>query len=140
MATQPSESTPTASPPRALRIWPAFVPLALVGVAQATPLLVEEQTQTLFMLVVFTPLVAGVLLLLWWMFVSRATVPRALARSAPGRSDWSCLVLAGRSLARRHGIHVLCRAHRRGGRGPGADCFWSGASQPCRWARQSLPL
>ncbi len=72
MTTQPSELSAAAAQPRPLRVWPALVLLALVGVAKATPYFAQEMSVGVFMFGVFAPLVAGVGMLLWWMFASRA--------------------------------------------------------------------
>jgi outer membrane protein assembly factor BamB len=72
MNTAPLASS-TVSQPRPLRIWPALLLLALLGVAKASPYLAEELSFGLFMFAVNTPLIVGVGILLWWILASRAT-------------------------------------------------------------------
>src|ERR1700730_12964145 len=73
MTTQPSDSSAAAAGARPLRIWPALVLLGLVGAAKAAAYLAQELSFGLFMFTVNAPLVAGVGMILWWMFASRAT-------------------------------------------------------------------
>lgn len=75
MTTRPIDSSAAAAGPRALRIWPALVFLGLVAIGKATPYVAQELSFGLFMFAVNAPLVAGVGILLWWMFGSRATGP-----------------------------------------------------------------
>ena len=73
MTTQQENSVPLSNASRPLRIWPALLLLALVGAAKATPYLLTEFTPKVFTFVAFAPLIAGIGLLVWWMFASRAT-------------------------------------------------------------------
>ena len=71
MSAVPSESS-AVDQSRPLRIWPALLLLALLGVAKASTYLTEEFSFGLFMFAVNTPLVVGVGILLWWSLGSRA--------------------------------------------------------------------
>lgn len=77
MSEQPSESATVESTavdqPRRLRIWPVLILLALLGATKAATYLTEELSFVLFMFAVYTPLVVGVGILLWWSLGSRAT-------------------------------------------------------------------
>jgi outer membrane protein assembly factor BamB len=88
MTTQPNPSPADAASPRPLRIWPALVLLAVMGIAKAGPLVVEEMSFVIFMIAINTPLLVGLGILIWWMFFSRA----------PGRERWAgplAVVLVG---------------------------------------------
>ena len=58
---------------RPLRIWPALVLLAFLAAAKSANYLAEENSYRLFMFALFTPLVVGLGILLWWSLASRAT-------------------------------------------------------------------
>jgi outer membrane protein assembly factor BamB len=73
MTTRPSDPSAATAGLRPLRIWLALVLLGLVGAAKAAAYLAQELSFGLFMFAVNAPLVAGVGILLWWMFASRAT-------------------------------------------------------------------
>ncbi|HZZ79973.1 MAG TPA: hypothetical protein VFE62_15750, partial [Gemmataceae bacterium] len=73
MTTQSIASADPAARPNPLRVWPAVLLLVLLVVARVSPYLAQEMSFGLFMFAVNTPLVAGLGILLWWMFGSRAT-------------------------------------------------------------------
>jgi outer membrane protein assembly factor BamB len=66
---EPARATENRLP---LRIWPALLLLALVAIAKAAPYVAQEMSVGLLMFAVNAPMVAGVGILLWWMFASRA--------------------------------------------------------------------
>ena len=63
---------PPADCPHTLRVWPALILLGLLVVARISPYLAQEMSFGLFMFAVNAPFVAGVGILVWWMFGSRA--------------------------------------------------------------------
>ncbi len=76
--TQSEPSSAVAAGPRPLRIWPALIFLALVGAAKATPYVATELSPAIFTFAVFTPIVAGAGILIWWAAASRATARERL--------------------------------------------------------------
>ncbi len=72
MTTQSIDAVEPAARPYALRVWPAILLLVLLVVARLSPHLAQEMSFGLFMFAVNAPLVAGLGILVWWMFGSRA--------------------------------------------------------------------
>lgn len=70
MSTVANESS-TAAAARRFRIWPGVALLALLGAAKASTW-TEDFSFALYMFAVFSPLVVGVGILLWWSLFSRA--------------------------------------------------------------------
>ena len=60
-------------PVRALRIWPAVLLVGLMLVARFGPALLEGGASAYWMITVFGPLLCCLLILIWWVAVSRAT-------------------------------------------------------------------
>ncbi len=60
-------------PFRALRVWPAALLIVLMVVARFGPALLEGGFSAHWMIAVFGPLLCCVLILIWWVAVSRAT-------------------------------------------------------------------
>jgi outer membrane protein assembly factor BamB len=61
-----------------LRIWPAVVFLALLWLAKAVPMLTDDFTLWMFMLIFWCPLVCALGILVWWLLASRALVRERL--------------------------------------------------------------
>ncbi len=60
-------------PFRALRVWPAVLLAGLILVARFGPALLEGGLSAYWMIAVFGPLLCCLLILIWWVAVSRAT-------------------------------------------------------------------
>lgn len=58
---------------RALRVWPAALLVALMLAARFGPALLEDGLSAHWMIAVFGPLLCCLLILIWWLAVSRAT-------------------------------------------------------------------
>jgi hypothetical protein len=56
-----------------LRIWPALVLVALMLITRFGPSLLEDEISSLWMVPLLGPMVCWVLILIWWLSVSRAT-------------------------------------------------------------------
>ncbi|HAV63488.1 MAG TPA: alcohol dehydrogenase [Verrucomicrobiales bacterium] len=69
----PGTSRPSTGAHRPLRVWPALVLVALMAVMRFGPGLMEDGRSTLWMVVVFGPMLCSLLLLIWWLAASRAT-------------------------------------------------------------------
>ena len=63
---------------RPLRVWPGLVLAVLMVLARYVPAYLEGGLSTYWMIAVFGPLLCCVLMLIWWLAVSRAT--------------WNCLL------------------------------------------------
>ncbi len=72
MATPANEILDPAARPTVLRIWPGVFLFALLVGARLSPYMAQEMSFGLFMFAMNAPLVAGLVILLWWMFGSRA--------------------------------------------------------------------
>src|SRR5688572_13261477 len=70
-----SDSSGSASPRRfrPLRVWPGLVLAVLMVLARFVPAYLEGGLSTYWMIAVFGPLLCCVLMLIWWLAVSRAT-------------------------------------------------------------------
>lgn len=78
MATTTSQSISSPQSedrPQVLRVWPAVLLLVLLVGARITPFVAQEMSFGLFMFAMNMPLLAGLGILLWWMFGSRAASP-----------------------------------------------------------------
>jgi hypothetical protein len=62
-----------APPVRPLRIWPALVLVVLMVLARFGPAYMEGGLSNYWMIAVFGPLLCCVLMLIWWLALSRAT-------------------------------------------------------------------
>jgi hypothetical protein len=72
--TNPGDAAVRDSRPfRALRIWPAALLICLMLVARFGPSLLEGGLSAHWMIAVFGPLLCCLLMLIWWVAVSRAT-------------------------------------------------------------------
>ena len=58
---------------RPLRIWPALMLVALMFAARFVPMLIEGGLEDFTMVAVMGPMLCSLLLILWWLTVSRAT-------------------------------------------------------------------
>ena len=58
---------------RSLRVWPAAMLLAAMVIARLLPVLVENGPANLWMSAAFGPVACGLLVVLWWLFLSRAS-------------------------------------------------------------------
>ncbi len=67
-----------ASLSRVLRWWPAAVILAAMAIVKAAPSLFESPPISLLMVAFMGPPAISLLLLLWWLFASRASIPEKL--------------------------------------------------------------
>lgn len=70
----PDAELPGVGKIRHLRVWPAVVSLIGLWVGKLVPPLVARDNPMSFMVAVFAPLVFGLLILIWWLFFSRAGV------------------------------------------------------------------
>ena len=70
--TSSGEKAP-APPVRPLRIWPALVLVVLIVLARFGPAYLEGGLSNYWMVAVFGPLLCCVLMLIWWLALSRAT-------------------------------------------------------------------
>lgn len=68
----PSNDAPSASGIRPLRIAPLWVLLPLIPLARFGPALVEDGLSRFWMISVFGPVLCCLLIVLWWLFLSRA--------------------------------------------------------------------
>ncbi|MGI9471061.1 MAG: PQQ-binding-like beta-propeller repeat protein [Rubripirellula sp.] len=69
-STQDSNSKPKYRP---LRIWPAVLILALMLLTRSLPSLLENPPENIWMSAAFGPLLGGLLILIWWVLLSRST-------------------------------------------------------------------
>src|SRR5262245_29639055 len=70
----PSPSTTPSTKKGQLRLWPALVIVALLWMAMKLPaFIVPEEVILQFMFQMWAPMIAGLLMLLWWLFASRLT-------------------------------------------------------------------
>jgi outer membrane protein assembly factor BamB len=67
------ESTPSESPHQPLRMWPAFILAALMVLCRYVPPFIEGASSQYWFIPVFFPVLACVLILIWWLAGSRAT-------------------------------------------------------------------
>ena len=58
---------------RLLRIWPPLLLIAGMVVMRFLPNLVQDGPSTILMAPAFGPMLCGILIILWWLFASRAT-------------------------------------------------------------------
>ncbi|MEZ6034785.1 MAG: PQQ-binding-like beta-propeller repeat protein [Planctomycetaceae bacterium] len=58
---------------RPLRVWPVVVLLAGMGIARVIPSLVDDGPPNLWMSAAFGPILCGLLIMVWWLALSRAT-------------------------------------------------------------------
>ncbi|MDF1744648.1 MAG: PQQ-binding-like beta-propeller repeat protein [Gimesia sp.] len=82
-ASQPVESSETDTTTSAnslmpLRIWPPLLLLVGMLVTRSLPLLIETDSRLPIMATVFGPLLFGGLILIWWLFASRASLKEKL--------------------------------------------------------------
>ncbi len=68
-----NEQSTDSRPFRALRIWPAVLLVGLMLVARFGPAFLEGGASAYWMIAVFGPLLCCLLILIWWIAVSRAT-------------------------------------------------------------------
>ena len=68
-----TETPATASPLKPLRVWPALVLMAVMVLCRYVPAFIEGASSQFWYVPVFFPLVASVLMLIWWVAGSRAT-------------------------------------------------------------------
>ncbi len=68
-----TETLPSESPQKPLRMWPALVLMAIIVVCRYVPRFVEGASSQFWYVPVFFPLLASVLMLIWWLAGSRAT-------------------------------------------------------------------
>src|SRR3954465_14801019 len=59
--------------PKPLRMWPAFVLMAIIVLCRYVPRFIEGASSQFWYVPVFFPLLASVLILIWWVAGSRAT-------------------------------------------------------------------
>lgn len=69
-----SDGTTPESKLKPLRIWPPILFLVGMLVSRFLPRLIDTESRIPVMLMVFGPLVFGGLIILWWLFASRATM------------------------------------------------------------------
>ncbi len=86
-------NTPSTSRWKPLRIWPPLILLAGMIVLRLVPSLVEDGPPNLWMSAAFGPALCGLLILIWWLTLSRATWPERLTGLI------GCLLIAGATLA-----------------------------------------
>ncbi|MCI0536858.1 MAG: PQQ-like beta-propeller repeat protein [Verrucomicrobiales bacterium] len=75
----PGGAVRDSRPFRTLRIWPAALLICLMLMARFGPSLLEGGLSAHWMIAVFGPLLCCVLMLIWWVAVSRATWPERLS-------------------------------------------------------------
>lgn len=68
-----AESLPLESQQKPLRMWPALVLMALIVLCRYVPGFIEGASSQVWYVPVFFPLLASVLMLIWWLAGSRAT-------------------------------------------------------------------
>ena len=68
-----AEMLQTESPQKPLRMWPALVLMAVIVLCRYVPGFIEGASSQVWYVPVFFPLVASVLMLIWWVAGSRAT-------------------------------------------------------------------
>ena len=56
-----------------IRIWPAALLLVAMAATKFVPLMLKEESTELLIVMVFGPLLIGILLMAWWIFFSRAS-------------------------------------------------------------------
>ncbi|MGE0605977.1 MAG: PQQ-binding-like beta-propeller repeat protein [Pirellulales bacterium] len=102
-ATDSAVQTPPPPQPviRPLRVWPAVILLALLGLARFCFYLTEEPSMVQFMLAMFGPMVVGLATAIWWAFASRGT---------RGERWLGLLALVGIGLGTFFGAHVTMRS------------------------------
>ncbi len=78
----PAEKTPQERSLRPLRWWPAVLLLVVMIALRVAPLLFEDGPPQLWMAAGFGPLLGSVLLLFWWLLLSRAAWTERLGGTA----------------------------------------------------------
>ena len=68
-----AEMLPSESQQKPLRMWPALVLMALIVLCRYVPGFIEGASSQVWYVPVFFPLLASVLMLIWWLAGSRAT-------------------------------------------------------------------
>src|SRR5436190_22434000 len=68
-----SEMLQSESPQKPLRMWPAWVLMAIIVLGRYVPRFIEGASSQFWYVPVFFPLLASVLMLIWWLAGSRAT-------------------------------------------------------------------
>ncbi|MEO8351323.1 MAG: PQQ-binding-like beta-propeller repeat protein [Chthoniobacteraceae bacterium] len=68
-----TETLPSESPQKPLRMWPALVLMAIIVLCRYVPGFIEGASSQFWYVPVFFPLLASVLMLIWWLAGSRAT-------------------------------------------------------------------
>jgi len=68
-----AETPPLESPTKPLRMWPALVLMAIIVLCRYVPRFIEGASSQFWYVPVFFPLLASVLMLIWWLAGSRAT-------------------------------------------------------------------
>jgi outer membrane protein assembly factor BamB len=68
-----NETLPLDAQPKPLRMWPAFVLMAIMVLCRYVPRFIEGASSQYWYVPVFFPLLASVLMLVWWLAGSRAT-------------------------------------------------------------------
>ena len=64
---------------RPLRVWPAVFLLAVMVIARLIPRLVDDGPANLWMSAAFGPIICGLLIVVWWLLISRATWKERIA-------------------------------------------------------------
>ena len=64
---------------RPLRVWPAVFLLAVMVIARLIPRLVDDGPANLWMSAAFGPIICGLLIVVWWLLLSRATWKERIA-------------------------------------------------------------
>lgn len=67
------EETQEHSKLKPLRIWPAVLLLALMAAAKSIPLFIQDESMAVLMASILGPLLAGTMIILWWITLSRAS-------------------------------------------------------------------
>lgn len=82
-SSNPANNTPdiesTGNRYRPLRIWPAILLVALMFAAKFIPLQFDDESTPLLIIMILGPPVIGLLILAWWVFLSRATMTERIA-------------------------------------------------------------
>lgn len=68
-----SDSVPSDTPAKPLRIWPALILATLVVLCRYVPGFIEGASSQYWFVPIFFPMMGSVLILLWWLAGSRAT-------------------------------------------------------------------
>lgn len=70
-----NDSDPSNAPKllRILRVWPAILLIVAIPILRALPHMVEKGPPNLWMAAAFGPLICSILILLWWLLLSRAS-------------------------------------------------------------------